>query len=145
MFVDPIADLITKIRNAIRVKQPTVTIFTSKFTTAILEILKKEGYINGFEVQKVEGKKNISITTVTILKTISIEQANGGKPRIKKIYSINGIEQISKPGLRIYTQVKDTFKIKNGLGIAIISTSKGLMTDKQVRAKNLGGEYIAKV
>ncbi|GHU50464.1 30S ribosomal protein S8 [Bacilli bacterium] len=132
MFVDPIADLITKIKNAINVKQSSIVIHSSKFTSAICETLKTNGYILDYVISQVENKKNVSITTITL-------------KYLNKFSAINGIEQISKPGLRIYTQAEKTYKIKNGLGMAIISTSEGILTDKQVRAKKIGGEVIVHI
>ena len=127
---DVISDMLTRIRNAIGAKHTTVDITTSKVKVAIAQILKDEGYIADF-AEKGEGvEKVISITLKTDAK---------GK------YVITGLKRISKPGLRIYASVDKLPKVINGLGIAIISTSKGIMTDKQARAQSVGGEVLAYV
>ena len=127
---DVISDMLTRIRNAIGAKHTTVDIPTSKVKVAIAQILKDEGYIADF-AEKGEGvEKVISITLKTDEK---------GK------YVITGLKRISKPGLRIYASVDKLPKVINGLGIAIISTSKGIMTDKQARAQSVGGEVLAYV
>ena len=127
---DVISDMLTRIRNAIGAKHSTVDVATSKVKLAIAKILKDEGYIADF-AEKGEGvNKVINIT----LKTDS-----NGK------YVITGLKRISKPGLRIYASVDKLPKVINGLGIAIISTSKGIMTDKQARSLKEGGEVLAYV
>ena len=127
---DVISDMLTRIRNAINAKHTTVDIPTSKVKVAIAQILKDEGYITDFS-EKGEGvEKQINIT----LKTDS-----------KGKYVISGLKRISKPGLRIYASVDKLPKVINGLGIAIISTSKGIMTDKQARTQCVGGEVLAYV
>lgn len=131
MFIDPIADLIVKIKNASRAKLPIAKIQTSNYTTAILEVLKAEGYIEGFEIKK--DKTSTKSTTI-----INIKYKN-------QTPSISEIRQISKPGLRIYLESKKLPKVLNGLGIAIVSTSQGVMTDKNARKNNLGGEVVAYV
>ena len=126
---DPIADMLTRMRNALTVKYKTVTVPASKMKLAIADLLKNEGYINGFEVT--EGPKS----------SIVIDLKYG--PNNQKV--INGLKRISKPGLRIYASYEDLPKVLNGLGIAIVSTSKGLMTDKQAREQKIGGEVLAYV
>ncbi len=126
---DPIADMLTRMRNALTVKHKTVTVPASKMKLAIADLLKNEGYINGFEVT--EGPKS----------SIVIDLKYG--PNNQKV--INGLKRISKPGLRIYASYEDLPKVLNGLGIAIVSTSKGLMTDKQAREQKIGGEVLAYV
>lgn len=127
---DVISDMLTRVRNAIGAKHSTVDIPTSKVKVAIAQILKDEGYIADF-AEKGEGvEKVISITLKTDEK---------GK------YVITGLKRISKPGLRIYASVDKLPRVINGLGIAIISTSKGIMTDKQARAQGIGGEVLAYV
>ena len=126
---DPIADMLTRMRNALTVKHNTVTVPASKMKVAIAELLKNEGYINEFSVT--EGAKS----------SIVIDLKYG--PNNQKV--INGLKRISKPGLRIYAGYEDLPKVLNGLGIAIISTSKGLMTDKQAREQKIGGEVLAYV
>ncbi len=126
---DPIADMLTRMRNALTVKHKTVTVPASKMKLAIAELLKNEGYITEYSVT--EGPKA----------SIVIELKYG--PNNKKV--INGLKRISKPGLRIYASYEDLPKVLNGLGIAIVSTSKGLMTDKQAREQKIGGEVLAYV
>jgi len=126
MVTDPIADMLTRVRNAVRAKHETVDIPASKEKLQIAEILKKEGYIEGFEV-KGEEKKTITLT----LKYVKNGQV------------ISGIKRVSKPGLRVYAQADKLPRVLNGLGIAIISTSKGVMTDKEARAAGIGGEVLA--
>ena len=126
---DPIADMLTRMRNALTVRHNTVTVPASKMKLAIADLLKNEGYINGYSVT--EGTKS----------SIVIDLKYG--PNNQKV--INGLKRISKPGLRIYASYEDLPKVLNGLGIAIVSTSKGLMTDKQARKQKIGGEVLAYV
>ena len=126
---DPIADMLTRMRNALTVKHKTVSVPASKMKVAIAELLKNEGYINDFSVT--EGAKA----------NIVIDLKYG--PNNQKV--INGLRRISKPGLRIYASYEDLPKVLNGLGIAIVSTSKGLLTDKQAREQKIGGEVLAYV
>lgn len=128
MVIDPIADMLTRMRNALSVKKTSVTIPASKIKVAIADLLLNEGYITSY---KLEGEG--------IEANLIIEFKFG--PKGEKI--INGLKRISKPGLRIYAGVEDLPKVINGLGIAIISTSKGLMTDRQARIQNIGGEVLA--
>ncbi len=128
MVTDPIADMLTRVRNAVRAKHETVDIPASKEKLQIAEILKKEGYIEGFEV-KGEEKKTITLT----LKYVKNGQV------------ISGIKRVSKPGLRVYAQADKLPRVLNGLGIAIISTSRGLMTDKEAKQQHIGGEVVAYV
>ena len=127
---DVISDMLTRIRNAIGAKHLTVDIPTSKVKVAIAQILKDEGYIADF-AEKGEGVNKVI--------NITLKTDNNGK------YVITGLKRISKPGLRIYASVDKLPKVINGLGIAIISTSKGIMTDKQARAQKEGGEVLAYV
>ena len=126
---DPIADMLTRMRNALTVKHKTVSVPASKMKVAIAEVLKNEGYINDYTVT--EGTKA----------NIVIDLKYG--PNNQKV--INGLRRISKPGLRIYASYEDLPKVLNGLGIAIVSTSKGLLTDKQAREQKIGGEVLAYV
>ncbi|MBO5102955.1 MAG: 30S ribosomal protein S8 [Clostridia bacterium] len=128
VVTDVISDMLTRIRNAINAKHETVDIPTSKVKVAIATILKNEGYIADFAETGEGVEKNIHITL----------KANGQ-------YVITGLKRISKPGLRIYASVDKLPRVINGLGIAIISTSKGIMTDKQARAQGVGGEVLAYV
>ncbi len=125
---DPIADMLTRIRNANSAKHKTVDVPASKMKTAIAEILFKEGYIKSFELISNENQGIIRITL---------------KYDEKGTRVIDGIKRISKPGLRVYAGKEELPKVLNGLGIAIISTSKGLKTDKEARETGIGGEVLA--
>lgn len=126
---DPIADMLTRIRNANVAKHDTVDIPASKMKKAISEILLAEGYIKGYEVIE-DGAKG----------TIRIE-LKYGKDKNEKV--ISGLKRISKPGLRVYADSKTLPKVLGGLGTAIISTNKGVLTDKEARKQGVGGEVIA--
>lgn len=127
---DPISDMLTRIRNAQMAEKTKVVMPSSKLKVAIAEVLKDEGYVDGFNVVKGDGGK----ATLEIgLKYYS------GRPVIEKI------QRISRPGLRIYKGSEDIPKVMNGLGIAIVSTSKGLMTDRKARANGIGGEVLCVV
>ena len=128
VVTDPIADLLTRIRNAQIAKHDTVSVPASKMKKAILDILVAEGYVKSVEEQENEGRKNLFIT----LKY---------GPKYEKV--ITNLKRVSKPGLRVYCGYEDLPKVLNGLGIAIISTSKGVMTDKQARLNKIGGEVLA--
>ncbi|MFY9258949.1 MAG: 30S ribosomal protein S8 [Gallionella sp.] len=124
---DPISDMLTRIRNAQLAEKAAVSMPSSKLKVAIAEVLKDEGYVDGFNVVKAEGGK----ATLEIgLKYYA------GSSVIEKI------QRISRPGLRIYKGAGDIPKVMNGLGIAIVSTSKGLMTDRKARANGIGGEVL---
>ena len=127
-ITDPIADMLTRIRNAGSAKHETVDVPASKMKKAIAEILLNEGYIKGYQLIE-DGKQGIIRVTL---------KYGQGKSKV-----IRGLRRVSKPGLRIYAASQDLPKVKNGLGIAIISTSKGLMTDKAARKQNIGGEVLA--
>jgi small subunit ribosomal protein S8 len=131
MFIDPIADLIVRIKNATRARLGEVVIQTSNLTSAILNVLKSEGYIDTYEVKKDRNSNKQK----TMIKLKYKEQTS----------VITGIKQISKPGLRVYQEAQHLPRVLNGLGIAVISTSSGVVTDKQARTKHLGGEVIAYV
>ena len=126
---DPIADMLTRIRNANTAKHDTVDVPASKIKVAIAEILDKEGYIEGFEVVEEGNFKNIRITL------------KYGKDRNEKV--ITGLKKISKPGLRVYAGKDNLPKVLGGLGVAIISTNKGVITDKEARKEKVGGEVLA--
>ncbi len=127
---DPISDMLTRIRNAQMAEKTKVAMPSSKLKVAIAVVLKDEGYVDGFNVVKGDGGK----ATLEIgLKYYS------GRPVIEKI------QRISRPGLRIYKGSEDIPKVMNGLGIAIVSTSKGLMTDRKARANGIGGEVLCVV
>ena len=127
-ITDPIADLLTRIRNASSAKHETVEVPASKMKKAIVEILFAEGYIKKYEVIDDERQGIIKIW----LKYVE------GKKAV-----ISGIKRVSKPGLRVYASKEDMPRVLKGLGIAIVSTSKGIMTDKQARRENVGGEVLA--
>ena len=129
-FTDPIADMITRIRNAQLRALNTVLIPNSKLRARILDVLKEEGYISDYKASIDE--KNIKSLLVSL-------KYNNGLPVIKEI------SRVSKPGRRVYTKADSIQKIQNGLGIAIMSTPKGIMTDNDARSKNVGGEIICKV
>ena len=126
---DPIADMLTRIRNANTAKHDTVDVPASKMKLAIAQILLDEGYIKKFEVIEDGAFKTIHITL------------KYGADKNEKI--ITGLKRISKPGLRIYAGKDELPKVLGGLGIAIISTNKGVMTDKEARKENVGGEVLA--
>ncbi len=126
---DPIADMLTRIRNAQIAKHDTVTIPASNAKKAIAKILLEEGYIKTFE--KIEDGVQGQIK-------LTLKYVNGKQQPV-----IAGLKRISKPGLRVFTSCEDLPKVLGGLGIAIISTSKGLMTDKKARLDKLGGEVLA--
>ena len=129
-LTDPIADMITIIRNGQLRKLNTVIIPNSKFRARILDVLKEEGYISNYKVSTDDKKNNILLVDL---------KYHNGMPVIKEI------SRISKPGRRIYTRADSIPKIQNGLGIAIVSTSMGIMSDSNARSKNIGGEIICKV
>ncbi|WP_010167340.1 30S ribosomal protein S8 [Candidatus Epulonipiscium viviparus] len=126
---DPIADMLTRIRNANTAKHDSVEIPASKMKKAISEILLEEGYIKGYEVIEDGVKQTIRM------------KLKYGKTKNEKV--ISGIKKISKPGLRVYTDTDHLPKVLGGLGTAIISTSKGVVTDKAARKQKIGGEIIA--
>ena len=126
---DPIADMLTRIRNANTAKHDTVDVPLSKIKLSIAEILKNEGYIADYEVVGEDVHKNIHIT---------LKYSNNKSNRI-----LTGLKKISKPGLRVYAGAEDLPKVLGGLGIAIVSTNEGVMTDKEARKKNVGGEVLA--
>lgn len=127
-ITDPIADLLTRIRNANSAKHETVDIPASNIKKAITQILLDEGYIKGYTVTE-DGKQGI--ITITL------------KYGPNKSSVIKGLRRVSKPGVRIYTNCEDMPQVLKGLGTAIISTSKGVMTDKQAKKENVGGEVLA--
>lgn len=127
-ITDPIADMLTRIRNANSAKHDTVDIPASNMKKAIAQILVDEGYIKGFKVED-DGKQGM----------IEIALKYGQN----KTAAITGLRRVSKPGLRIYSGCEDMPKVMKGLGIAIVSTSKGVMTDKDARKANVGGEVLA--
>ena len=127
MVTDPIADMLTRIRNANQMRYKEVEVPASKMKNEIARILKAEGFIVDYKVKK----NNIQDILVLSLKYVDKERV------------ITGLKRISKPGLRVYVKAEEVPSVLNGLGIAIISTSKGVMTDKDARANSLGGEVLA--
>ena len=125
---DVIADMLTRIRNANNAKHETVDIPASNLKKSIAEILLSEGYIKSYQIIE-DGKQGIIRVTL---------KYENGKQRV-----LRGLRRVSKPGLRIYSSCEDMPRVMNGLGIAIVSTSKGIMTDKQARANHIGGEVLA--
>ena len=125
---DVIADMLTRIRNANDAKHESVDIPASNLKKSIAEILLEEGYIKNFQIVE-DGKQGIIRVTL---------KYTAGKQKV-----IRGLKRVSKPGLRIYSNCEDMPKVMNGLGIAIVSTSKGVMTDKKARLANVGGEILA--
>jgi len=123
---DPIADMLTRIRNAQASEKVTVAMPASKLKTAIAKVLKDEGYIDDFKMSQDGTKPQLEIAL----------KYYAGRPVIEKI------ERVSRPGLRIYKGTKDIPQVMNGLGIAIVSTSKGVMTDRKARASGVGGEVL---
>lgn len=130
MIFDPIADLLTRTRNALTAKHLSVSVPHSNIKESITKILVEEGYVSSYEIKEEGTKKDILIT----LKY---------GPKGEKV--IRGIKRISKPGLRIFVGVEKLPRVLNGMGIAIISTSKGIVTDKKARELNMGGEVLAYV
>lgn len=127
-ITDPIADLLTRIRNASTAKHDTVDIPASNMKKALCQILLDEGYIKSYTVAE-DGKQGVI--------TVVLKYGEGKTP------AISGLRRVSKPGLRIYSDVENMPKVMKGLGIAIVSTSKGVMTDRQARKENVGGEVLA--
>ena len=123
---DPIADLLNRIRNAQMVAKPTVSIPSSKVKIAIAQVLKDEGYIDGFKVNTEAGKSDLVIEL----------KYYAGRPVIERI------ERVSRPGLRVYKGSTAIPQVQNGLGVAIVSTSQGVMTDRKARATGVGGEVL---
>ena len=126
---DPIADMLTRIRNAQMVQKVSVVMPASKLKTAIAEVLKAEGYIDNFAVRDAEGKPQLDIA----------QKYYAGKPVIEHI------ERVSRPGLRVYKGRHDIPNVKNGLGVAIVTTPKGVMTDRKARQAGIGGEVLCYV
>ncbi len=126
-MTDPIADMLTRVRNALRANKETVEVPASNMKKAIAEILLKEGYVSNVELQEDGYNGKLVIT----LKYVG-----------KKNPVIHSLKRVSRPGLRVYSDVYDMPKVMDGLGIAILSTNKGVMTDKQAKAQNVGGEVL---
>jgi small subunit ribosomal protein S8 len=123
---DPVADMLTRIRNAQQSEKQSVAVPSSKLKAAIAKVLKDEGYIEDFAVRDQDGKSHLDISL----------KYYAGRPVIEKI------ERVSRPGLRIYKPSKEIPVVMNGLGVAIVSTSKGVMTDRKARGMGVGGEVL---
>ena len=126
---DPIADMLTRIRNAQMVEKASVTMPASKVKTAIAQVLKDEGYIDGFQVKSNDGKNELEIAL----------KYYAGRPVIERI------ERVSRPGLRVYRGRNAIPQVQNGLGVAIVTTPQGVMTDRKERATGVGGEVLCYV
>ena len=131
-MTDPIADMLTRIRNANVAMHDEVKMPSSKKKEALAAILKKEGYIEGFEVAENTGKPG---STLTVTMKYSPERAR----------TISGLRRVSKPGLRVYSGSREVPRVLGGLGVAVVSTSQGLLTDTEARRKHLGGEVLCHV
>ncbi|HOW37401.1 MAG TPA: 30S ribosomal protein S8 [Candidatus Izemoplasmatales bacterium] len=130
VMTDPIADMLTRIRNANQMKHETVDIPASKLKSEILSVLKAEGYINDYKLVA-DGVQGTIRVTLKYLQN--------------KERAVRGLKKISKPGLRVYAKSDELPRVLNGLGIAVVSTSQGIMTDREARKKQVGGEIIAYV
>ncbi len=132
MMTDPIADMLTRIRNAVRIERPMVDMPLSKVKRGLAEVLKREGYIWDWHEEEAQGKPG---------KQLSIDLKYG--PNGERV--IRHIKRVSKPGRRVYSGCSDLRPILNGLGISIISTSRGVVSDREARQKNLGGEVLCEL
>ena len=128
-MTDPIADMLTRIRNALTAKHETVEIPASKIKVAIADILVREGYVKSYEI--VEGEVQNSIV-------VTLKYAPNKNQKV-----LTGLKRVSTPGLRVYANVDNLPRVLNGMGIAILSTSKGILTDKEAKAQHIGGEVLA--
>ena len=128
-MTDPIADMLTRIRNGQRAEKQSVAMPASKVKAAIAQVLKDEGYVDDFAIRELEGRPTLEISL----------KYYAGKPVIEKI------ERVSRPGLRIYRPKDELPKVMNGLGVAIVSTSRGVMTDRKARGLGVGGEVLCVV
>ncbi len=123
---DPVADMLTRIRNGQQVEKTSVVMPSSKLKVAIAQVLKDEGYIDGFQIKAEDGKAQLEIAL----------KYYAGRPVIERI------ERVSRPGLRVYKGSADIPRVMNGLGVAIVTTPKGVMTDRKARAAGVGGEVL---
>jgi len=128
-MTDPIADMLTRIRNALTAKHETVEIPASKIKVAIADILVREGYVKTYEVVENEVQNTIVVT---------LKYAPNKNQKV-----LSGLKRVSTPGLRVYANADNLPKVLNGMGIAILSTSKGILTDKEAKAQHVGGEVLA--
>ena len=132
MLTDPIADMLTRIRNAVRVERPAVDMPLSKVKRGVAEVLKREGYIWDWREEQIDGKP---------VKQLTIDLKYG--PNGERV--IRHIKRVSKPGQRVYSRASELRPILNGLGISIISTSRGVISDREARQKKLGGEVLCEL
>ena len=130
MMTDPIADMLTRIRNAVSVERATVDMPVSKVKQGVAEVLKREGYIWGWSTEEAEPVGNLQI---------ELKYGPSGERIIRKI------KRVSKPGCRVYSKAKDLRPVLNGLGISILSTSRGMMSDREARQQNVGGEVLCEI
>lgn len=130
MVTDPISDLLTRLKNGSQRRHDTISVPASKLKRAVLDILKKEGYVDGVESATEDGHPVLSV---------QLRYVGDGQPMI------TGMQRISKPGRRVYVGSKEIAKVRNGIGVAILSTSKGIMTDAESRKNGLGGEVLCSV
>ncbi|MBO4554821.1 MAG: 30S ribosomal protein S8 [Clostridia bacterium] len=128
-MTDPIADMLTRIRNALTAKHETVEIPASKIKVAIADILVREGYVKAYEVVENEVQNTIVVT---------LKYAPSKTQKV-----LTGLKRVSTPGLRVYANAENLPRVLNGMGIAILSTSKGILTDKEAKAQHVGGEVLA--
>ncbi len=130
MVTDPISDLLIRLRNGSQRRHDAVTVPASKMKRAILDILKREGYVEAVEETAVDGHPALKV---------QLRYVGDGQPMI------TGLERVSKPGRRVYVGSKEVLKVRNGIGISILSTSRGIMTDQESRRNKLGGEVLCAV
>ncbi|MGA6828661.1 30S ribosomal protein S8 [Nitrospira sp. NS4] len=130
MVTDPISDLLTRLKNGSQRRHDTISVPASKLKRAVLDILKKEGYVDGVESTTEDGHPVL---------TVQLRYVGEGQPMI------TGMQRISKPGRRVYVGSKEIAKVRNGIGVSILSTSKGIMTDADSRKNGLGGEVLCSV
>lgn len=129
MITDSVGNALTKIRNAVRVKHQKVTVSTNKLIIGVLKVLEDKGFIGSFEIKTLENKSNVADINL----------------KYNPAPSIVEIKRMSKPGRRLYVNCNNIPRVYNGLGIAILSTSKGVMSDKEARKQNIGGELVCTV
>ena len=130
MMTDPIADMLTRVRNAVRIERPHVEMPSSKVKRGVAEVLKREGYIWDFQVEEQEPAEQLRL---------ELKYGPNGERVIRHI------KRVSKPGRRVYSKAKDLRPILNGLGISVISTSRGVISDREARQRNVGGEVLCEV
>lgn len=130
MMTDPIADMLTRIRNAINARKPTVQMPSSKEKAGVADVLKREGYIEDYQVAEYDGKNTLKVY---------LKYGPVGENIIREL------KRVSKPGLRIYRDVKSMPRVANGMGTAIVSTSKGILSDRECRQEHVGGEVMCTV